>query len=342
MNIIEKEIEGYEQVKICKDEESGLKAVIAIHSTTLGPAVGGTRFWWYDDKTDFFNDALKLSKAMTYKASMAGLWFGGGKGVVRVMPKMKTKTLLQTYGKFIDTFNGRFITGEDVGCTMADVRILKEVTPYITGLKESPAPSTARGVINGMKACAEEVFGEANLDGLDIAVQGIGSVGYSLVELLLQEKVRRIVIADINRVRLSDISHDKIYKESVENICFVPCDIFAPCALGGILNSETIPKLNCNIVAGAANNQLMDEEAGKSLKEKGILYAPDYVINAGGLIRIAFEWLDRTDFEDKVNGIGDTIRRIISEAKERDCTTDYIADILAQERILREDRSHWK
>ena len=283
---------GHQKVVFCNDPASGLKAIIAIHDTTLGPALGGTRMWAYKTESDALNDVLRLSKSMTYKSAIAGLNLGGGKAVIiGDSHKDKTEALLRKFGRFIKNLNGEFITAEDVGTNSRDMEYIRMETQHVMGVPESiggsgdPSPITALGVYMGIKACVKELYGNDTLTGRSIIVQGIGQVGQNLVKLLRDENAK-VYASDINEERLGQVAK-KYGAEAVSNnsIFDINADIYAPCALGATINNETINKLKCVIIAGSANNQLHDEHThGRMLLDKGILFAPDYVINAGGII----------------------------------------------------------
>ncbi len=298
MNIFQDlESNGHEQVILCSSREFGLRAIIAIHDTTLGPALGGTRMWTYASDGDALQDALRLSRGMTYKAALAGLNLGGGKAVIIGDPrKDKTEILFRMYGRFIEGLGGRYITAEDVGTSVREMEWVRMETRYVTGIDKAlggsgdPSPVTALGVYYGMKACVKQLSGNDSLSGKSVVVQGAGNVGSYLCSHLATEGVK-IYLTDIDPERLKAVA-GRTGAEMVapEKIFDVRADIFAPCALGAIVNDETLPRLRVGIIAGGANNQLADEEKhGRILVEKGILYAPDYAINAGGLINVATE-----------------------------------------------------
>lgn len=332
----------YEQLVFCQDEESGLSAIIAIHDTTLGPALGGTRMWTYAKEEDAIIDALRLARGMTYKAAVAGLDLGGGKAVIIGDPrKDKNDRMFRAFGRFIEGLTGRYITAEDVGTTEADMDLIRQETKYVTGVSPAfgsggnPSPVTAYGVYRGMKAAAREAFGSDNLAGRVVAVQGLGNVAYHLCGLLHDEGAK-LIVTDINADHV-----DRAVREfgavavGVEDIYGVECDIFSPCALGGIINDETIPKLKAKVIAGAANNQLREEYHGDLVAEMGMVYAPDYVINAGGLIHVADELLgyDRERVMKKVEMIYDTTLRVFQIGKRDQIPSYRAADRLAEERI---------
>jgi leucine dehydrogenase len=332
----------YEQLLFCQDESSGLKAIICIHDTTLGPALGGTRMWTYESEEDAIIDALRLARGMTYKNAAAGLNLGGGKTVIIGDPrKDKSEAMFRAFGRFIQSLNGRYITAEDVGTTVEDMDIIHQETRYVTGISPAfgssgnPSPVTAYGVYRGMKAAAKVAFGEDSLKGKTVAVQGVGNVAYSLCRHLHQEGAK-LIVTDINKENV-DRAVQEFGAESVvpDKIYDVDCDIFAPCALGGIINDETIERLNCKVVAGSANNQLKEERHGDMLEQKGIVYAPDYVINAGGVINVADELqgYNRERAMKKVEGIYDNILKVFEIAKRDGIPSYKAADRMAEERI---------
>ena len=337
------ELNNHEQVVFCTEEKSNLRAIIAIHSTTLGPALGGTRMWTYASDEEALGDALRLSRGMTYKAAIAGLNLGGGKGVIIGDPnKDKTETLFRTYGRFIEGLAGRYITAEDVGTSVHDMELVRMETKYVTGIDRAlggggdPSPVTAYGVYHGMKACMKELTGSESLDGKKVAVQGAGNVASSVCEHLAKEGAK-LTITDIyekkakvlaERTKGKYVHPDAIYD--------VDADIFCPCALGAIINDETAPRLKVKIIAGGANNQLANEKRhGQMLIERGIMYAPDYAINAGGLISVAneLEGHHRDRALKQAEGIFDSITRIFAIAKKENIPTYEASNRLAEERI---------
>ena len=333
---------GHEQVTFWSDKESGLKAIIAIHSTVLGPALGGTRIWPYKTEEAALLDALRLSEGMTYKASVAGLDLGGGKAVIIGDPaKIKSEALFRSYGRFVNSLGGRYITAEDVGTTVADMTWVHQETPHVTGLARSehgsgdPSPLTAFGVYRGIKAACKTQLGTEDLQGVTVAIQGLGKVGHHLAERLAEDGAK-LIATDINpqaaaalieKYNITTVKPDEIYD--------VPCDVFAPCALGGVINDNTVNRLRCKIVAGAANNQLAEARHGDELYARKILYAPDYVINAGGLINVTTELgaYDADEAWRKTAAIYDSVLRIIDLAKEEGVATYKAAHRLAQARI---------
>ncbi len=334
---------GHEQLVFCSDQACGLRAVIAIHDTTLGPALGGTRMWPYRSEDEAVYDVLRLSRGMTYKNAAMGLNFGGGKAVIIGDPrKDKSEELFRAFGRFVHSLGGRYLTAEDVGINPDDMLLVQMETPYVHGLPDTsgdPSPATAYGVYRGMKACAKEVYGDASLKGKRVALQGVGHVGYHLAKHLADEGAE-LVVADIyqDRVRLAV---DEFGAETVdpEEIYGVDCDIFAPSALGAVINDETILRLKCQIVAGAANNQLEEPRHGDKLDELGILYAPDYVINGGGVINVAAELEPGGYNKDrayaKIGKIYDKILQVIEISKKNRIPTYQAADVMAEERIRR-------
>jgi len=340
---------GYEQLVFANDEVSGLRAVIAIHDTTLGPALGGCRMWPYESEEEAMIDALRLARGMTYKSSAAGLDLGGGKAVIIGDPrKDKSEELLRAFGRFVETLGGRYITAEDVGIRGEDVEIIHMETQYVVGLPSGPgaggdpSPVTAYGVIRGMIACLEQVFGDSSLRGRSVAVQGVGNVGYSVVKHLTEEGAT-VYVADVFDERV-----DAVVKEfgvtpvSPDEIYDIECDVFCPCALGGVICRETVGRLRCKIVAGSANNQLKDESYGNALQELGILYAPDYIINAGGVINVAEEiyGYDRERALRKAGGIYDRIKSVLEIAEREGISPHLAASRLAEKRIARIGRIH--
>ncbi|MGC4376491.1 branched-chain amino acid dehydrogenase [Fictibacillus sp. Mic-4] len=346
------EMYDYEQVVFCQDKQSGLKAIIAIHDTTLGPALGGTRMWTYDSEEAALEDALRLARGMTYKNAAAGLNLGGGKTVIIGDPKKdKNEEMFRAFGRFIHGLNGRYITAEDVGTTVEDMDLIYQETPFVTGISPAfgssgnPSPVTAYGVYRGMKAAAKEAFGTDSLEGKVIAVQGVGHVAYSLCKHLHEEGAK-LIVTDINKEAVDRVV-EEFGADAVDpaDIYGVECDIFAPCALGAIINDDTIPQLKAKVIAGSANNQLKETRHGDAIQEMGIVYAPDYVINAGGVINVADE-LNGYNSEralKKVETIYDTIEKIIEISKRDQIPTYVAADRLAEERIekMRNSRSQF-
>ncbi|MFB9761922.1 branched-chain amino acid dehydrogenase [Ectobacillus funiculus] len=332
----------YEQLLFCQDRVSGLKAIICIHDTTLGPALGGTRMWTYESEDEAIEDALRLAKGMTYKNAAAGLSLGGGKAVIIGDPRRdKSEAMFRAFGRFIQGLNGRYITAEDVGTTVADMDIIHEETDYVTGISPSfgssgnPSPVTAFGVYRGMKAAAKEAFGTDSLSGKTIAVQGVGNVAYNLCKYLYEEGAM-LIVTDIHKESVQR-AVDEFRARAVDpqDIYGVQCDIYAPCALGATVNDQTIPLMKAKVIAGAANNQLKEARHGDTLHERGIIYAPDYVINAGGVINVADELYgyNRERALKKVEAVYENIEKVL-EISKRDAIPTYLAaDRLAEERI---------
>jgi leucine dehydrogenase len=343
MHIFEKLAEyRYEQVVFCHDQATGLRAIIAIHDTTLGPALGGCRMWPYGTEDEAVTDALRLARGMTYKAAASGLNLGGGKSVIIGDPHTdKSEALFRSLGRYIETLAGRYIVAEDVGISTGDIHHIQVETSYVVGAEVSyggsgdPSPFTALGVLQGMRACVEEVFGTTSLEGRTVAVQGLGHVGYRLCRLL-HDKGAHLMVADLEP-EATERAVREFGAKAVEpdEILFMPCDVLAPCALGAVVNDETLPRLRCRIVAGSANNVLDEARHGEALAKRGILYAPDYVINAGGLINVAdeLEGYNERRATKRVMRIEDSVRRIIAISKRDGVPTNVAADTLALERI---------
>jgi leucine dehydrogenase len=337
---------GHEQVMFVADRESGLHAVIAIHSTALGPSLGGIRFWRYASEADAIRDVLRLSEAMTLKAAVAGLHQGGGKAVVLVddPDRPRTVALLRAMGQAIDELGGRYIAAEDVGATPHDMDVIARETPWVTGGDEAlggsgdPSPVTAVGVLHGMRAVCREVFGDATLRGRRVVIQGAGHVGAHLARLL-REAEADVAVADVNRERAAQVAAE--YGARLLDVrCVMQerCDILAPCALGGVITREVVPTLQCRAIVGAANNQLTDAVVAEQLAARGILYAPDFVVNAGGIINIAEEFVgySRERALEKARAIEDTTARVLEAARKLGVTTAQAAAELARRRIAEE------
>ena len=337
-----KNFRNHEQVLFHQDRASGLFAIIAIHSTALGPALGGCRYWSYEDEAAALDDVLRLSRGMTYKAALAGLAFGGGKAVI-LAPKdaPKTPALFTAFGHFVNSLGGSYITAEDVGTCPADMEIVRGVTPFVAGVADGgagdgdPSPATAWGVFHGLRAAAQARLGRDDLAGVHVALQGLGHVGGYLAQHLADAGAR-LSVADLDQSLLA-WARDSLGAEVVEPdaIYDVAADIFAPNAMGAILNDGTIPRLKVRAVAGSANNQLAEDRHGAALAKRGILYAPDYVINAGGIINISHEGraYNRDEAMAHCARIRDTLAEIFQRANREDRPTNEIADQLAEERI---------
>jgi len=334
---------GHEQLVYFNDEESGLKAFIAVHNTVLGPGAGGCRMWPYENEMDALNDALRLSRGMSYKNAMAGLPLGGGKAVIIANSKTdKSEELFKAFGRCVQKMDGKYITAEDVGMTTEDMMIIANETDYIAGLPHGdhasgdPSPFTARGVYNGIRAAVKYKLGKDNLEGLTVAVLGVGHVGLYLCENLHRDGAK-IIVSDIIQEHLDEAVHK--YGATIispDDILSVECDVLSPCALGAILNDDTIPNLKTTIVAGGANNQLASDGHGVRLMDRGILYAPDYVINAGGIINVSGETSGNYDLgsiNTKVDNIYNTLIHIFERADAEKRPTNVVADEMAEEII---------
>jgi leucine dehydrogenase len=330
---------GHEQIVLGHDPAAGYRGIIAIHSTILGPALGGTRFWSYATDDEAIVDALRLARGMTYKNAVAGLNLGGGKSVIIGDNKTKSRELLfRAHGRFVESLGGRYITAEDVGTSTADMDYVHMETKSVAGLagrSGDPSPVTAHGVFRAIQASAKERWGKDDVGNRMIAVQGCGHVGYFLAKEL-HEAGARLIVTDIDADRVKRVvSEFGARAVAPEEIYGVEADLFAPCALGAIINDKTIPQLKVEIVAGAANNQLLEERHGDELERKGILYAPDYVANAGGVINVYSElagWTSARAFR-KADEIYDTVLRVFSIAKQDGVPTYQAADRLAEQRI---------
>ena len=338
------EFDGHEAVTFFSDTDSGLKAIVAVHSTRLGPAIGGCRVWHYSDESEALRDALRLSRGMTYKAAMAGVLLGGGKAVVMIdAMRPKTPAMMRALGRAIERLRGSYVTGEDVGTTCEDMAEIRTETAHVMGLpveqggSGDPSPSTALGCFEGIRASVRYVLGRDDLRNVRVAVQGIGNVGFRLCALLAESGARLTVSdADCSRAKRSAPEFDACLVDPSE-IFDVDADVFAPCALGAILNADTIPRLRVRIVAGGANNQLESAESGASLRDRGILYAPDYVINAGGMIQLAAErtGMQKSAVRERVRSVAATLLRVYQFADEHSIPTSAAADLLAAEIIRR-------
>jgi leucine dehydrogenase len=335
------EYDQHEALHFVQDPDTGLKAIIAIHSTALGPAAGGCRRWNYASDADALTDALRLSRGMTYKNAVAGLEFGGGKSVILADDAApKTPELFHAFGRAVESLGGKYITAEDVGCSVEDMRHVNKETNYVSGLAHSgdnaggdPSPLTAIGVFLGIEAAVKFRLGADSLQGIRVAVQGVGHVGLHLCRLL-HEAGAELTVSDVDRDNLK-LARDELPVTEVAptKLLFTDVDVLAPCALGNILTAYTIPKLKAKIVAGAANNQLATEQDGTRLAERDILYAPDYVINAGGIINVAREYYGGSSEEQvraEIAGIPSRLEQIFQEAKTSQQPTNLIADELAR------------
>lgn len=333
---------NYEQLVYCYDGGVGLRAIIAIHDTTLGPALGGVRMRPYATEEEAVLDVLRLGRAMTYKAAVAGLPLGGGKAVIIGDPATeKTEALFRSLGRYVESLGGRYIATEDVGITERDIEWLSLETEHIVGLPQSqggsgdPSPATAFGIIQAMKACVQEKLEVETLKGRTVIIQGLGKVGYNLAHLLHEEGAHVVATDIVPRVVKKAQDELGVAAVEPEGIYDVVGDVFSPCAFGGILNRQTIPRLKCPIVCGGANNQLLEEGDAQRLERRGILYAPDYVANGGGIINLSFELTgyDAEAARDRLKGIRDTMERVIQRAKAEKITTAQAADRISEERI---------
>lgn len=330
----------HEQLLFCNDNATGLKAIVAVHSTILGPALGGTRMWMYNNEMEALNDVLRLSRGMTYKNSISGLNLGGGKAVIIGDAKtMKSEALFRRFGKFVNSLAGKYITAEDVGISPQDMSWVSMETDHVVGLpgkSGDPSPVTAFGTYMGMKACAKEQFGTDNLAGKKVAVQGVGHVGEYLVKHLFEEGAE-VFITDINQDSLKRVSAAYGAKVvGLDEIYDIDMDIYAPCALGATVNDETLERLKCSIIAGAANNQLAQENIhGQAVMDKGIIYAPDFALNAGGVINCYSEvkGLSAKWAMDKAEDIYGTISNIVKRSQTERVPSYSIANKMAEERV---------
>ncbi|MCL2618500.1 MAG: leucine dehydrogenase [Defluviitaleaceae bacterium] len=330
---------GTEELHFCNDEESGLKAIIAIHSTVLGPTVGGTRFWPYESEEKALFDVLRLSRGMTYKNAVSGLKYGGSKGVIIGDPaKLKSEKLLLAYGRFVDHLAGMFTTGEDVNISVQDVEIMSRATKHMAGIGGAgrggdPSPYTARGVFRGLQAGANEKFGSDSFSGKTVAVQGLGKVGYDVCKWLHDDGAK-LIVSDINPAN-AERAKNELGATVVDpsEILFVDCDVFSPNAMGAVVKVDEVTKLKCAMIGGGANNVLVDAAAGEALDKAGILYIPDYVINAGGVISICLE-IERVHDEQvanrKMDGIYDNVKNLLDFANKEKLPTYLAADKYAQ------------
>ena len=330
---------AHEQVSFWYDPESGYRGIIAIHNTALGPALGGTRFWKYTNDAEALFDVLRLARGMTYKAAVAGLDLGGGKSVIIGDNKTKQREgIFRAHGRHVESLAGRYITAEDVGTGTRDMEYIREETTHVVGLAErsgDPSPVTAWGTYRGMQACAKYRYGSESLDGKTVAVQGVGHVGYYLCEYLHKDGAK-LIVTDIDPQRVKRVVDDFGAKAvASDEIYTQKADIFAPCALGAVVNDKTLDLLKVDVVAGAANNQLAEERHGDLLEERGITYAPDYVINGGGLINVNTELQGWTleQAHQKAGEIYDTILKVLEMAKEEGIPSYRAADRLAEERV---------
>jgi len=335
---------GHERVVYCSNPDVGLRAIIAIHSTVLGPGLGGVRMWPYANTDEALNDVLRLSRGMTYKAAAAGLTLGGAKAVILGDSKTdKSEALLRCFGQYVESLGGDYITAEDVGTNVRDMETILAETRWVTGVSDAmggsgdPSPVTAFGVLQGMKAAAEVAYGDASLTGKCVAIQGLGNVDLHLATYLIQDEGAKVLGADLYPQAIERAREAGVEIVSIDEILAAPCDVVAPCALGATLNQRSIPQLKCRIVAGAANNQLEDEERdGGELHARGILYAPDFVGNAGGLINVYNELMpsyNRDRAMRMARAIFDKMMRVFEISQADAVPTHVAAERMAQERI---------
>jgi leucine dehydrogenase len=343
-----REFDGHELVVFGHDAPTGLRAIIAIHSSVLGPAAGGCRLWPYATTAEAVADVLRLSRGMSYKNALAGLPFGGGKSVIIGDSRKKTPELLEAFGRLVDSLDGRYVTAEDVGTTLADMANVARATRYVAGLSAAPGaaggdpgPKTALGVYLGIKAAVRFRLGHADLSGLTVAVQGVGGVGYHLCGLLAAEGAR-LCVADVRPPAVQRVCEEfKARAVPVDEVLALDADVLAPCALGAVLNTQSIPRLRARVVAGAANNQLAQGQDGTALLSAGVLYAPDYVINAGGIISVAREYqggATEAQVNADIQGIPARLTEIFERARQENRSTNAIADQMARERLGRPPR----
>jgi len=334
---------GCEQIVFCNDEESGLKAIIVMHDSTFGPAAGGTRLYDYPSEEAALTDAFRLAQGMTRKTAMAKSRVGGAKAVIMSKPENKTEAMLRAYGRYVERLNGAFITGNDVNITFEDSKIIAEETKYVLGATDKLGPSspvTAHGVFHGMRACVKEIYGTPSMAGLKIAIQGMGAVGSCLAKEL-HETGAELIVCDINEEAIARAGEEfGATVVAVNEIYSVDANIFAPCAMGAIINDETIPQFKFKIIAGCANNQLATNAHGDELHRRGILYAPDYVVNAGGAIYVRVEMTQPDATPEtllkEAEIIEETMAEVIATSKKNNEPTHTTADKIADERVRQE------
>jgi leucine dehydrogenase len=343
-----REFDGHELVVFGHDVPTGLRAIIAIHSTLLGPAAGGCRMWPYPSSAEAVADVLRLSRGMSYKNAMAGLEFGGGKAVILGDPRRKTPELFEAFGRFVDSLGGRYVTAEDVGTTTADMTNVAHATRFVAGLGRAPGeaggdpgPKTALGVFLGIKAAVKFRLGRTDLAGVTVALQGAGGVGYHLAGLLAAEGAQ-LRVADVRAAAVQQVCDEfKARAVPVEQVLFEDVDVLSPCALGAVLTAQSLPRLRTRIVAGAANNQLAQGQDGEALPAAGILYAPDYVINAGGIISVSREYrggATEAQVIGDIQAIPVRLTEIFERARRENRTTNAVADQMARERLGQSSR----
>ncbi len=344
MEITEIQVDGYESVARCHDQDSGLHALIAVHDTTLGPALGGMRMWPYASEDEALFDVLRLSKGMTFKSAVAETGLGGGKSVILGDPKTdKSEALFRAMGRFIESQDGRYITAEDMNIGIADLEIVQKETRHVTGLKRSqgssgnPSPYTAEGCLIGLGAVAEELHGDRSHKGKKVVIQGVGAVGGALA-IMLKESGADVTICDINDARVKEMASEYGFSVvSDADHLSVECDIYSPCARGAGINDETIPLLNCRAIAGCANNQMLETRHAAVVRDRGILYAPDYVLNAGGIINVSVELMEGGYNEElareRIAGIYGNLKKVFEISKRDDIPTNEAAERLARQRL---------
>ena len=333
--------DGHEQIAFCHDGANDLNAIIAIHNTSRGPALGGCRIWNYETEEAALNDVLRLSRGMTYKSALADLPYGGGKSVILGDPaRDNSQSLFEAMGRFVDSLGGRYIIAEDVGTTPADMAVIDTMTAHVAGLEGGsgdPSPATAWGVFLGMRSAIRERLQRESFEDLRVAVQGLGSVGFDLCRLL-HEAGARLWVSDLNESTVDlAVEQFKAQPVALDEIYGLDVDVFAPCALGAVINDQTIAIMKAQVIAGSANNQLAEDGHGEALLRAGILYAPDYLINAGGVINISYEGpsYDREVAFAQVGRIEDTLTAVFSRAKSENVATSVAADRIAEERFQR-------
>ena len=351
MTIVELEIDGYERVVRGEDKDAGYVGFVAVHSTALGPSCGGTRLWPYESEEAALQDALRLARAMTYKSAVAGNSLGGGKAVIVAEPGAKTEALLCAHGKLVDALDGQYITAEDMNINEADLAIVRQETRWVGGLPRAqgssgnPSPVTARGCYAGIRASLEEVFGAPEAAGRKVIIQGVGAVGGALVDHLLHAGAE-VSVCDVNvdKLRAFASTRDVKVLQDPDAAVFELCDVLAPCARGSVVTPENVANFRCNIIAGSANNQLSGPELADMLAKRGVLYAPDYVINAGGIINIDVEFrpegYDETEALRRVDAIGETLRRVFARARAEGVSTERAAARIAEERLAAAEARH--
>ena len=337
------DFDQHERVSFFYNKDMGLKAIIAIHNTNRGPALGGCRMWPYANEQQAITDVLRLSRGMTYKSAIANLSFGGGKAVIIGDPRhQKSQPLFEAFGRVVDQFNGRYITAEDVGTSVDDMAFIKKTTPHVVGIpggSGDPAPFTALGVFESIRAAIFYRLGRTSLQGLRVAVQGLGNVGYHLCKNLKEAGVH-LIVSDIDPERVERVVKEfKAIAVSPENIFSVETEIFSPCAMGAVINDQTLLQLKCLMIVGSANNQLESHAHGEILAKMKILYAPDYVVNAGGLINVSHEgpFYNAETVRDHVKGIYETLLEVFHKAENLHISTSQAADLIAEERFKQKE-----